>query len=277
MTASAKGFTLEDSSSYDNGQDLKLAIDAEKWFHQTKLPNGSSWYNNEQQHYTNRLDNSYVSDGTLKIVAKKEEFTDQGVGKQYTSARLNSKYAFKYGRVEVRAKMPVGVGTWPAIWMLGKNIDEPGGYWTTEGFGDTPWPQAGELDIMEHWGSNQNMVSSAIHSPSSYGGTINKGEQYLATASTQFHTYSLEWSSEEMIFAVDGFEHYRYNPAVKDANTWPFDSEMYLLLNVAIEPSITPGFDESAMEVDFVRVYDISSGQPMWSDEFAGGVLSSSP
>ena len=104
------------------------AIDADKWFHQTRLPDGNAWFNGEVQHYTDRLDNSYVSDGTLKIVAKKETFTDQNRTKQYTSARLNSKYAFTYGRVEVRAKLPEGAGTWPAIWMLGKNINENGGY-----------------------------------------------------------------------------------------------------------------------------------------------------
>jgi beta-glucanase (GH16 family) len=96
------------------------AIDSSKWFHQTLLPNGSSWYNGEQQHYTDRTENSYVSNGTLKIVAKKERYRDQNVTKDYTSARLNSKYAFQYGTVEVRAKLPSGVGTWPAIWTLGK-------------------------------------------------------------------------------------------------------------------------------------------------------------
>ena len=107
--------------------DTDGAIDDGKWFHQTQIPAGGSWYNSEVQHYTNRIDNSYVSNGVLSIVAKKEDFTDQGYNKQYTSARLNSKYAFQYGRVEVRAKLPIGVGTWPAIWMLGKNITEARG------------------------------------------------------------------------------------------------------------------------------------------------------
>ena len=110
------------------------AINSANWFHQTQLPAGGSWYNNEVQHYTNRTDNSSVSNGTLKIVAKKESFNDQGHTKQYTSARLNSKFAFTYGRVEIRAKLPTGVGTWPAIWMLGKNINEDGGFWDNEGF-----------------------------------------------------------------------------------------------------------------------------------------------
>ena len=89
-------------------------IDANKWFHQTIMPNGYSWWNGEVQHYTNRINNTYISNGTLKIVAKKETFSDQGHTKNYTSARLNSKFAFKYGRVEIRAKLPKGHGTWPA-------------------------------------------------------------------------------------------------------------------------------------------------------------------
>lgn len=242
-------------------------LDSAKWHHQTVIPNGWSWFNGEQQHYTNRIENTYVSDGTLKIVALKEQFTDQGVTKQYTSARLNSKFAFTYGRVEVRAKMPTGHGTWPAIWMLGKNITERGAYWETQGFGTTPWPNCGEIDIMEHWGHNQNWVQSAIHNPSSFGGTINHGGQYIGTASTDFHVYSMEWSAQRMIFSVNGQEHYRYDPVIKDASTWPFDADQFLLLNVAIESSIDPNFVESAMEVDYVRVYN-AEGQLVWSDEF---------
>ena len=128
------------------------SVNQEKWFQQTQLPNGYSWYNNELQHYTDEIENAYVSNGTLKIVAIKENYTDQGHTKPYTSARLNSKFAFTYGKVEVRAKLPTGQGTWPAIWTLGKNITEPGSYWTNQGFGTTGWPYCGEIDIMEHWG-----------------------------------------------------------------------------------------------------------------------------
>jgi len=235
------------------------AIDSEKWFHQTQLPNGNSWYNNEIQHYTDRLDNSYVSDGTLKIVAKKETYTDQGQTKEYTSARLNSKYAFTYGRVEVRAKLPEGVGTWPAIWMLGQNISEPGAYWQTQGYGTTSWPYCGEIDIMEHWGAYQNYVQSALHTPSSYGGTINHGGQYISNATTQFNVYTLEWTPEQMIFSVNGYVHYTYNPNPQNSETWPFDAPQYLLMNIAIESSITSSFTETEMEIDYVRVYEAST------------------
>ena len=230
------------------------AANTANWYLQTQLPDGVNWYNGEAQHYTNRQVNSSVNNGILSITAKKETFTDQGQTKQYTSARLNSKYAFKYGRVEVRAKLPTGVGTWPAIWMLGKNVIEPGAYWSATN-GTVNWPACGEVDIMEHWGNNQNYVQSALHTPSSYGGTVNLGGQTIATASTQFHIYTLEWTPVKMVFSVDGIVHYTYNPAVKDASTWPFDAEQYIILNVAMQPSIDPSFTQSTMEVDYVRVY----------------------
>lgn len=231
------------------------AIDSSKWHHQTQLPRGESWYNDEVQHYTNRLDNSFVSNGILNIVAKKEEFTDQGVTKSYTSARLNSKFAFKHGKVEVRAKLPSGAGTWPAIWTLGKSINEDGAYWDNRGCGNTSWPSCGEIDIMEHWGNNQNVVQSAMHTPSSNQNTINKGAQIIPSVSSDFHTYTLEWSPEKMIFSVDGKVHYTYNPTDKTDQTWPFDGEQYLLLNVAIQPSISVNFTQAAMEIDYVRIY----------------------
>lgn len=248
------GDEFNDNSVY-NSNEIN-PIDGSKWFHQTKLPNGWSWYNGEVQHYTDELANTYVSDGTLKILAKRETYTDQGQTKEFTSARLNSKFAFTYGKVEVRAKLPTGVGTWPAIWMLGKNITEPGGFWAQE-YGTTSWPGCGEIDIMEHWGSNQNYVSSAMHTPSSSGGTINHGGQSIATVSSQFHLYSLEWTPEKMVFSVDGNVHYTYNPVDKNSDTWPFNADQYLLLNIAIEPSIASSFVESAMEIDYVRIYQL--------------------
>ncbi|MFY7861905.1 MAG: glycoside hydrolase family 16 protein, partial [Chitinophagales bacterium] len=115
------------------------AIESSKWYHQTILPNGNSWFNGELQHYTDLTTNSFVDNGFLNIVAKKENYTNQSVTKNYTSARLNSKFAFTYGRVDVRAKMPIDKGTWPAIWLLGKNIIETGGYFSAQ-YGTTHWP-----------------------------------------------------------------------------------------------------------------------------------------
>lgn len=231
------------------------AINISKWHHQTLLPNASSWYNGEIQHYTDRTDNANVSNGYLNIIGKKETYTDQGVTKEYTSARLNSKFAFQYGKVEVRAKLPTGAGTWPAIWTLGKNINEDGGWWDIQGYGTTPWPACGEIDIMEHWGTNQNYVQSAIHTPSSYGGTINHGGQMVPAASTAFHTYSLKWYPDKMVFSVDDVTHYTYQPEELNPDTWPFDAQQYLLLNFAILPGIFPGFTQDTLVIDYVRVY----------------------
>ena len=244
-------------------------IDNSKWHHQTLLPNGSSWYNNEIQHYTDRIDNSNVSNGVLNIVAKKEVYSSQGVTKQYTSARLNSKFAFQYGKIEIRAKLPSGLGTWPAIWTLGKNINENGAYWDNQGYGTTSWPACGEIDIMEHWGYNQNYVQSATHTPSSYGGTVNIGGQVIPTASSEFHTYTLLWYPDRLVFSVDGNIHYTYKPIELNSNTWPFNEKQYLLLNFAILPDIDPNFVADTLEVEYVRVYQSA---PLSIDEIDNSI-----
>ena len=233
-------------------------IDTSKWFHQTLLPDGANWYNGEIQHYTDRLANSWQQNGSLHILAKKEVFTDQGQTKNYTSARLNSKFAFTYGRVEARARLPRGGGTWPAFWMLGKNIDEPGAYWASR-FGTVGWPACGEIDIMEHWGHNQNYVTAALHTPSSSGSTVNVGGLTDPDVSDAFHIYAVDWTPTRMRFSIDGTVFYTYAPELRDATTWPFDDEMYIILNVAIEGSVDPSFNQSAMDIDYVRVYQEST------------------
>ena len=242
--------------------DTDGAIDDTKWHQETLLPTATGWHNGEIQHYTDRTDNANVSNGKLHIIGKKETYTDQGVTKEYTSARLNSKFAFKYGKVEVRAKLPAGVGTWPAIWMLGKNLESDGTWWDQQGYGTTPLPDCGEIDIMEHWGANQNYVQSATHTLSSYGGTINKGGQTISTATTEFHTYTLRWYPEKLVFSVDGVTHYTYQPNEFNSDTWPFNAEQYLLLNFAFLPEIDAGFVADTMEIDYVRVYQSNPTEP---------------
>lgn len=231
------------------------SIDTSKWFQQTKLPTRKSWHNNEIQHYTDQIENSFNDSGYMHIVARKETYMDQGVTKEYTSARLNSKFAFTYGKVEVRAQMPNGEGTWPAIWMLGSDHKSKGSYWYGRVKGTKRWPDCGEIDIMEHWGTKQDYVSSAIHTPSSYGRTQNKGGRDVQNVSTEFHIYALEWTPEKLVFSIDDTIHYTYNPEIKNEKTWPFDKDLYILLNVAILPSISEDFTESPMIIDYVRVY----------------------
>lgn len=234
------------------------SLNTDNWFHQTIGPNGGKWYNNELQHYTNSNTNSYVSDGYLHIVAKKETKVQNSVSLDYTSARLNSKFSFTYGRIDVKAKLPEGNGTWPAIWTLGKNINEFGAYWHTQGFGTTGWPACGEIDIMEHGLHSTNEVSSALHTPSSSGNTVNTAKKTLTNVSENFHIYSMIWTQAEITFLIDDITFYTYNPTVKNNSTWPFDSEQFILLNVAIGGySGTPdsNFSESAMIIDYVRVF----------------------
>ncbi|MGV1011620.1 MAG: family 16 glycosylhydrolase [Flavobacterium sp.] len=236
------------------------AINSNNWFHQTQLPTSGSWFNGEEQHYTDLLTNSFVNSGMLNIVAKKEPYTSQGITKQYTSARLNSKFAFKYGRIDVRAKLPLEAGTWPAIWMLGKNVNEDGGYFDSS-FGTTDWPACGEIDIMEHGifgGQNINYIQSTLHTPSSFGGSVNNGGTIASDLANSYHVYSLNWSPFQLTFLLDNVPYYTYNPSVKNASTWPFNLEQFLLLNVAlggIAGTIPTSYTQSSMLIDYVRVY----------------------
>ncbi|MFN7331691.1 MAG: family 16 glycosylhydrolase, partial [Flavobacterium sp.] len=240
--------------------DTNGAVNSTKWHHQTQIPPGGNWYNGEVQHYTNRLDNSFVSNGNLHIVAKRETFTDQNVTKLFTSARLNSKFAFTYGRVDIRAKAPNAQGTWPALWLLGRNINEDGGFFDAV-YGNTNWPACGEIDIMEHGiFPNQplNYIGAAIHTPSSFGNTINKGGIQASDIAQNYHVYSMNWSPNQITFLLDGVAYYTYNPAIKNASTWPFNAEQYLLLNIAMggfAGSIPANYTQTSMIIDYVRVY----------------------
>jgi len=208
-------------------------------------PNLCGWGNTESQYYTNRTDNVIIEDGILKIIAKKEDYQ----GSEYTSARMKTQgeFDFKYGKVEIRAKLPEGGGTWPALWMLGSNITSVG------------WPACGEIDIMEHKGNVPGTVSSAIHTPSSFGNTINKGTQFVSDVTTEFHIYSVNWTSEKIEFSIDDVVYYTYNPSVKDDATWPFEANQFIILNVAMGGTfggtIDPNFTEGIMEIDYLRVY----------------------
>lgn len=206
----------------------------------------NGWGNGESQYYTDRSENVIVEDGYLKIIAKKEDYN----GASYTSARLltQDKFEFTYGRLDVRAKLPEGEGTWPAIWMLGANIDTVG------------WPACGEIDIMEHWGHNPTQVSSATHTPAHYGGSngVHVGTTTLNDYATEFHVYSIEWTEDELRFLIDGEYKYKYKPLVKNSDNWPFTKDQFIILNVAMGGSwfsIDPEFTQSTMEIDYVRVY----------------------
>ncbi|MBT7849928.1 MAG: family 16 glycosylhydrolase [Formosa sp.] len=250
---------IYDTLVWEENFDTPGAVNPTNWHHQTQIiiP-GVGWANNEEQHYTNSTDNSFVdTSGNLNIVAIKEPLTDQGLTKQYTSARLNSKFAFTYGRVDVRAKLPNNNGTWPAIWTLGKNIYEPGTYWHSS-YGDSPWPSCGEIDIMEHGLGALNHVSGSLHTNSSSGATVNTLGIEVSDVNANYHVYSMNWSPDQITFLVDGVGFYTYNPSNKNDNTWPFYEDQFILLNLAMggySGTIDSNFTQASMIVDYVRVY----------------------
>lgn len=230
--------------------------DPEKWHHQEIPPNNGSWHNGELQHYTSRSENSYVNEGTLKIKAIKEQYTYGASTKSYTSARLNSKFAFTFGKVEVRAKLPAAAGTWPAIWTLGANCNETGSYFGNQ-FGSGQWPDCGEIDIMEQTGWNKNEIISHFHWGDRNTGQYKNmgGTLPVANTSGEFHIYSMEWTRSSIKTFVDGKLVYELpNSADK-----PYDHPHYLLLNIAmggnLGGTVDNNFQESVMEIDYVKIF----------------------
>ena len=241
-----------DNSSYrliwsDEFNQTNQKVNSKKWFMETKAPNNGKWYNNELQHYTDRIDNAYVSDGTLKIVAKKETYNHSGTTQAYTSARLNSKVSFTYGKVEVRAKLPRAQGTWPAIWTLGSNLETVG------------WPACGEIDIMEQLFEDFDSVQCAVHTPATHGNNTIVKKVAVTEVTENFHVYGLEWTPEKIKFFVDDNYYFTYQPKEKTPENWPYFNDQYILLNIAmggnLGGTVDPNFIQDQMEIDYVRVY----------------------
>jgi beta-glucanase (GH16 family) len=200
------------------------------------------WGNNELQYYTPGK-NALVKDGKLILTAKKEE-------SRYTSARMisRSKKIFTYGYFEIRAKLPQGTGTWPAIWMLGENIGQAG------------WPACGELDIMEHVGKDPRQIHCSVHNTSGHGATPYTGIVEIAEPFHKFHLYAIDWNESRIRFLVDGKLVYQYAPKEKNGDYWPFDKPMFLIFNLAIGgnwggPQVDDSCLPQSLTIDYVRVY----------------------
>lgn len=247
------GYALVWSDEFDRGQ----LPDPLKWSYDTSR-NREGWWNEEAQYYAAaRAKNSRIEDGHLIIEAHKEEFgadrpADHG-GQAYTSARLltEGKASWTHGLVEVRAKLPCGRGTWPAIWML---PDPPA----------DQWPLGGEIDIMEHVGHEPGIVHANIHTGAynHVAGTNRGASVRLADACDAFHRYQLLWTPGAIAMAIDDRPYFRFeNDGRGDRATWPYDKPFHLILNIAVGGAWggQKGIDDAAlpgrMEVDYVRVY----------------------
>lgn len=258
-TASATSFEWRLVWSDEFGTDG--APDPEKWGHD--LGTGASvglvgWGNNEAQYYTDRPENARVEDGILIIEALREPRQNS----QYTSARMvtRNRGDWLYGRVEVRAKMPYGRGTWPAIWMLPTD-------WVYGG-----WPDSGEIDIMEHVGFDHGRVHGTVHTGAfnHMRGTERGGSTMVNNLHTEFHTYAIEWDEGRIQWFVDDVEYFEFErEAGWGRAEWPFDQRFHLILNIAIggnwggQRGIDNEIFPQRMEVEHVRVYEaVEAGGP---------------
>jgi len=227
--------------------------------------------NQEEQYYTDSLKNARLENGHLIIEAhqdqipnpyyKSDAFKDkpwlQYIAEidtaKYSAARLTTKglAAWKYGRIEVRAKLPKGVGLWPAVWMLGENRTEVG------------WPECGEIDIMEHVGFSPDSIFGTVHTMAyNHNRGTQKGKSVsIAQPYDDFHVFAIDWSEEQIDFYLDGTRYYQFKNAQKTSEEWPFDQKFYLILNVAVGGMLggQQGIDQEifpqAMQIDYVRVY----------------------
>ncbi len=233
FSPSKKGYKLvwQDNFSSKN-------IDTKAWTHEVAR---SGWVNNEKQRYTDG-ENAVQKKGKLMLIARYEN-------NEYTSARMitENKRMFTYGYFEIKAKLPSGNGTWPALWMLGNNNDQVG------------WPDCGELDIMEHIGREPGVVFSSIHNRSGYGATPYSGKVNIINPYDKFHIYAMEWTPEYITFFVDDRQIYYYKPETKTPENWPFDKPAYFIFNIAIGGNLGGEVENSifpvTMIVDWVKVY----------------------
>lgn len=205
--------------------------------------------NNELQYYTDRKSNVRIEKGVLVIEGLQDTIGSQ----QYTSAKLvtKGKGDWKYGRVEVRAKLPKGRGTWPAIWML-PTLDR-----------SLNWPLDGEIDIMEHAGSHQGWILGTIHTQkyNHTKGTQKSDSLFLADASDKFHVYGMSWDEEKMEWFIDDEVYHTLYKKGESEEGWPFDKPFHIILNLAVGGNFgaRKGIDDSiwpqTFEIDYVRVY----------------------
>ena len=232
--------------------------DPAKWDFATE-GNASGWGNQERQHYTaRRLANARVEGGRLILEALAESLPEAG-GKKYSSARLvtRGRAAWTYGFIEVKAKLPCGRGTWPAIWMLPEDAK-------------AKWPAGGEIDIMEHVGFEPGKVHHSVHTAAFNfaQGTQKTVGKPVPTACSAFHRYQLLWAPDFLVMGVDDEPRLMFKRVAGGRDRWPFDRPMHLLLNIAVggtwggQKGIDPKAFPARMEIDHVRVYQRAPAAP---------------
>jgi beta-glucanase (GH16 family) len=237
------GYTLAWSDEF-NGSSL----DATAWNQETGNGTGG-WGNNELEYYTSSTKNTFVSNGNLVIEARKEPMSSF----QYTSGRMTTqnKKSFQFGRIDIRAKLPVSKGMWPALWMLGSNIGSAG------------WPACGEIDIMELIGTYPGRCYGTMHwKPVSGTNTSKGGQTDLASGnfSQQFHVFSIIWKQDQITWLVDDQPYLTTTKADVGAANYPFNAPQFLIFNVAVggnwpgSPDANTQFPQR-MFVDYVRVF----------------------
>ena len=234
---------------WDEEFDYTGLPDTTRWSYDTE-GNSWGWGNNEAQYYTTGDSaNAYVRDGLLTITAR----IDSMGGKRYTSARLITKEKgdWLYGRFEIRAKLPTGLGTWPAIWMLSTDWEYGG------------WPASGEIDIMENVGYDPDTIVGSAHTQSynHVQGTQKNAYTYVPTSYTDFHLYALEWEEDAYRVYVDENLFFTFENEGTGFAQWPFDKRFHLLLNLAIggnwggQKGIDDALFPHRFQIDYVRVY----------------------
>jgi beta-glucanase (GH16 family) len=232
---------------------------------------GGGWGNSERQFYTDKAANASM-DGSGRLVITANRISNQyaeQVGEvpgtedilnrcsecQFTSARLKTarKLSFQYGRIEARIKLPEGIGTWPAFWMLGGDLLD-----------GVPWPECGEIDIMEFRGDIPDQSTSAIHGPTTPQGS-GLGARFLSVEplSAGYHTYALEWRKNSLTFIVDGRVTGRFTSADTGSRGWVYNQKFFLILNLAMGGTYTgeyidPTLNQAQLSVDYIRFYSVN-------------------
>lgn len=220
-------------------------------------PQLCGWGNNELQYYLDKKENVRIEDGKLIIQAHKKPMGNRG----FTSGKLvtKNKADWKYGKIEVRAILPYGMGTWPAIWML-----------PTINSRQRTWPEDGEIDIMEHVGYNHGMIYGTVHTTKYNGsnGTHQPDSIFLEDAHENFHTYSIEWTEDDITWFADGIEYHKLNKGEEDIEGWPFNQFNYhLILNLAVggnwggQFGIDQDIWPQTLTVDYVRYYALEKDE----------------